>query len=95
MVKGNIIMQRIPDLDGGIKIGELVEVCVGHLPRVLPLRGNAQVQAVQLSDDLGFHLRVLRHHVPATQGNNCHYQKLHKIVSSLPLIAATVYKLQR
>ena len=88
-------MERITDLDGGIKIGELIEVCVGHLSRLLPLWSNAQIQAVQLSDDLGFHLRVLRHHVPGTQGNSCHSQELYKTGSSLPLVATTVYNLQR
>ena len=95
MMKRNTTIKRIPDLDGGIKIGELIEVCVGHLPRVLPLWGDAQIQAVQLSDDLGFHLRVLRHHVPGMQGNDCYSQELCNTAGSSLLIAATVYKLQR
>ena len=56
---------RFGHLDDCVKVCELAEVSVGHLPGPRVLRGLQQLQALQLSQDLPLNLRMLRDQVPA------------------------------
>ena len=50
-------------LDGGLQVGHPAQVGVCQRPRPGPLRGDAELERVQLSQEPALHLGVLRHQV--------------------------------
>ncbi len=56
-------------LDDGLQVGHAAQVGIGNVARPRALASGAQPQAVQLRQDLGLNLRVLRDEVSAGAGS--------------------------
>jgi hypothetical protein len=57
------VRQKLQHLHSGLQVGQLAQVRVCDRPRLGALGRDAELQRIQLSQDLGLHLRVLRHQV--------------------------------
>lgn len=53
------VHNRAAHLDDSVQVHQLGQVCIDHLPWAGALRGNEQLEGIQLLQDLGLHLRVL------------------------------------
>ena len=66
--------QTVAHLDDCVQVHHLGQVRVDHLPGPGPLWRDGELQCVQLSQNLGLHLRVLRDQIPAQNSQNSQLQ---------------------